>query len=62
MEVMYSEEGELETASTTTEKGSGPKHPTIKIEKCPVCNGMNLVYQEGCVRCLDCGWASCVIA
>ena len=62
MEVMYSGEGELETASTTTEKGSGPKHPTIKIEKCPVCNGMNLVYQEGCVRCLDCGWASCVIA
>ena len=62
MEVMYSGEGELETAPTTTEKGSSPKHPTIKIEKCPVCNSMNLVYQEGCTRCLDCGWASCVIA
>ena len=61
MEVMYSGEG-LEAASTTAEKESKPKHPTLKIEKCPVCNGMNLVYQEGCVRCLDCGWASCVIA
>jgi len=56
--MMYSG-GEVEAAN---EKEAGPKHPTLKIEKCPVCNSMNLVYQEGCARCLDCGWASCVIA
>lgn len=39
-----------------------PKHPTLKVERCPVCSSVNLIYQEGCTRCLDCGWASCVIA
>ena len=38
------------------------KHPTMRFERCPICNGTNLLYQEGCVRCLDCGWSSCVIA
>lgn len=31
-------------------------------EVCPACGGRNLVHQEGCVKCLDCGWSSCVIA
>lgn len=39
-----------------------PKHPTLRIERCPVCKSVNLIFQEGCTRCLDCGWASCVIA
>ena len=49
-------EGGLEEGKEATE------HPTIKIERCPTCNSLNLVYQEGCVRCLDCGWSSCMIA
>jgi ribonucleoside-diphosphate reductase alpha chain len=33
-----------------------------KIEKCPVCGSSRLVYQAGCVTCLDCGWSACVIS
>lgn len=29
---------------------------------CPSCKGEKLVYQEGCVRCLDCGWSACLVA
>jgi ribonucleoside-diphosphate reductase alpha chain len=33
-----------------------------KIEKCPICGSSRLVYQAGCVTCLDCGWSACVIS
>lgn len=26
---------------------------------CPECNSSNLIYEEGCLRCLDCGNAKC---
>lgn len=26
---------------------------------CPSCNNRNLVYQDGCTTCKDCGWAGC---
>ncbi|MCS6784240.1 MAG: adenosylcobalamin-dependent ribonucleoside-diphosphate reductase [Candidatus Caldarchaeum sp.] len=29
---------------------------------CPVCVNQNIVFQEGCQKCLDCGWSSCVTA
>jgi len=44
------------------ERDNPPKHPTMRLEQCPVCKSASLSYQEGCVRCLDCGWSSCVIA
>ena len=28
-------------------------------EVCPACGSKNLVYKEGCVECLDCGWSKC---
>lgn len=28
-------------------------------EKCPAYNRAALVHQEGCVRCLNCGWGKC---
>ena len=63
MQLIYAGEGEIEAESTAGEAAkSQPKHPTVKFERCPVCNGINLIYQESCTRCLDCGWASCVIA
>ncbi|MEM4206906.1 MAG: adenosylcobalamin-dependent ribonucleoside-diphosphate reductase [Nitrososphaerota archaeon] len=31
-------------------------------ETCPECNSTNLLWQEGCVRCLDCGWTGCVVS
>ncbi|GBC70177.1 Vitamin B12-dependent ribonucleoside-diphosphate reductase [archaeon HR01] len=38
--------------------------PAIKDEHttCPLCGSPRIVFQEGCSRCLDCGWSSCVIA
>jgi len=30
-------------------------------EVCPSCGSKNLVYKEGCVECLDCGWSKCDI-
>lgn len=27
--------------------------------KCPQCNGTNLAYTEGCLRCNDCGFSKC---
>ncbi|MEM4417172.1 MAG: adenosylcobalamin-dependent ribonucleoside-diphosphate reductase, partial [Nitrososphaerota archaeon] len=38
--------------------------PAIKDEytTCPLCGSPRIVFQEGCSRCLDCGWSSCVIA
>jgi len=29
---------------------------------CPSCGASGLVYQESCVRCMECGWSSCVVA
>lgn len=33
----------------------------FEYEKCPDCKSLTIVYQEGCLKCLDCGWSSCVI-
>lgn len=33
-----------------------------QIPKCPNCGGMNIVSQEGCRKCLDCGWSTCTVA
>lgn len=39
-----------------------PKEVGKAMEKCPVCGSTRLVYQGGCVNCLDCGWSACTIA
>lgn len=28
-------------------------------EHCPGCQSKNLIYQDGCVQCQDCGWSGC---
>jgi len=33
-----------------------------KIRACPVCNSEDLIYKEGCVTCVNCGWSECVVA
>ncbi|MDW8022080.1 MAG: adenosylcobalamin-dependent ribonucleoside-diphosphate reductase [Nitrososphaerota archaeon] len=58
IQMIYSEEG----VATVEKKESRPKPFSMKMEHCPICDGSNLIYQEGCTKCLDCGWASCVIA
>lgn len=34
----------------------------IEYSKCPSCGSTNLANQEGCVKCLDCGWSNCILA
>ena len=34
----------------------------LEFTRCTVCGSENLANQEGCVRCLDCGWSNCVLA
>ena len=55
---------EIGAVETTIEEGRKYESvsPSKKVEKCPVCESINLIYQEGCVKCLDCGWANCVIS
>jgi len=59
IQLIYAEDG---VTAVEQEKEAKPKSLSMKVERCPVCESPNLVYQEGCVRCLDCGWASCIIA
>lgn len=44
------------------EKITRLKSSIRRVEKCPVCDSINLIYQEACLKCLDCGWANCVIS
>jgi len=30
-----------------------------KFETCPDCGGKHLIYQDNCIKCLDCGWVAC---
>tara|TARA_B100000614_G_scaffold262903_1_gene299906 strand:- start:77906 stop:80266 length:2361 start_codon:yes stop_codon:yes gene_type:complete len=36
-----------------------PDGTEVTGRTCDTCNGDNLVREEGCVRCADCGWAGC---
>lgn len=29
------------------------------VKKCPVCKSVNLIYESGCDKCLDCGYSKC---
>ena len=30
--------------------------------ECPICGSENIVSQEGCRKCLECGWSTCTVA
>lgn len=62
------EKVERETEKVIMPKGRGfrleakPKSRIPeKVENCPECGSKNLVYMEGCVSCLDCGWSACLV-
>jgi ribonucleoside-diphosphate reductase alpha chain len=46
-------------AQQTSALSSGKEGRTLK---CPNCGGLNIVSQEGCRKCLDCGWSTCTVA
>lgn len=48
----------LKIPSMITRGGEGDGEE--KYEKCPICESLNIIYSEGCIRCIDCGWSACV--
>ncbi|MCS7126380.1 MAG: adenosylcobalamin-dependent ribonucleoside-diphosphate reductase [Aigarchaeota archaeon] len=59
MKLILSELGGSEITVEQRRRGE-VKTTSMKLEKCPFCESVNLAYQEGCAKCLDCGWANCV--
>jgi len=59
LQVAYAggEHAEIEVEKAVSSK-SVKKEP---YERCPECGSPNLIYQEGCVKCMDCGWTSCLV-
>jgi ribonucleoside-diphosphate reductase alpha chain len=59
LQVAYAggEHAEIEVEKAVSSK-SVKKEP---YERCPECGSPNLIYQEGCVKCVDCGWTSCLV-
>jgi len=51
-----SAEGTLAAASAAS---MPPTAGTAFKVKCPECGGMDVVYGEGCAKCLSCGWGKC---
>ena len=48
--------------ATTDAKGNATYDPNgaeLKGQKCPVCEQETLVYQEGCLKCSNCGASKC---
>jgi ribonucleoside-diphosphate reductase alpha chain len=55
-------------AKVLSEWIEGPEVGEKKVERmvgapkqgaCPDCGGPNIVYEEGCKKCRDCGWTEC---
>ncbi len=71
------EEISLPRKESSSERQARTAHPALEaippypssesssmsqIPKCPNCGGRNVVSQEGCRKCLDCGWSTCTVA
>ena len=48
-------------APKSTKSNGNGSHGRTKVSatRCPECGTGSLIYQEGCVRCLDCGYNKC---
>ena len=47
---------QMELINRTSGNGNGNGHAPAR--KCPDCNG-SMIYQEGCLMCVSCGWNKC---
>jgi len=56
------EEGKPESIKAVVVSVESVEEAAAEGNVCPVCNGVNLVYQEGCLKCLECGWSTCIVA
>ncbi|MEM3921916.1 MAG: adenosylcobalamin-dependent ribonucleoside-diphosphate reductase [Nitrososphaerota archaeon] len=59
LQVTYAGGEHVEVEAEKT--GGGKQIKKEPYERCPECGSLNLIYQEGCVRCMDCGWTSCLV-
>ncbi len=46
------------SAQTVVANGNGNGHGHVPARKCPECN-TPVIFQEGCQRCVSCGWNKC---
>ncbi|MGB9727211.1 MAG: adenosylcobalamin-dependent ribonucleoside-diphosphate reductase, partial [Nitrososphaeria archaeon] len=37
-------------------------HNRKKFETCQECGSKNLIFQDDCIKCLDCGWVACPVS
>ncbi len=51
--------GRMEETSSGGDDDSGPSASTPRLRQCPKCGQAGLVKQEGCDKCLDCGYSKC---
>jgi ribonucleoside-diphosphate reductase alpha chain len=56
------EEGEAKKPLTKVLIAEDQSAKKTTYETCPECKSPNLLRQEGCIRCLDCGWTGCVVS
>ncbi|MGC8948019.1 MAG: adenosylcobalamin-dependent ribonucleoside-diphosphate reductase [Thermoprotei archaeon] len=33
-----------------------------RVEVCPECGGKRLIFEDDCIKCLDCGWTACPVS
>ena len=33
-----------------------------KVEVCPECGSKRLIFEDDCIKCLDCGWTACPVS
>ncbi|MEM4765954.1 MAG: adenosylcobalamin-dependent ribonucleoside-diphosphate reductase, partial [Nitrososphaerota archaeon] len=59
LQVTYAGGEHVEVEAEKT--GGGKQIKKEPYERCPECGSLNLIYQEGCVKCMDCGWTSCLV-
>ena len=51
--------GFAETDEETTPKVEEPVQVNVMPNQCPSCGGFNVVKEQGCEKCLDCGHSKC---
>ena len=55
----YSSNGvQMKMLGDSTPRSNGNGNGYHAIQKCPDCNGP-VVFQEGCIKCVSCGWNKC---
>ena len=56
---LFPDDAPPKEATVKGENGNGNNNTSINASRCPDCSIGNLVFQEGCARCMECGYTKC---